>query len=316
MQTAAAAGVSFVVPIYNKRPFLAGMAAGLAGQRGDFPREFVFVDDGSTDGSGALIAELTAGWPDTRIIAQANSGPSVATNVGIAAARFPLIKPVDADDVLLPDATALLRQSLLRHQDAVLACGRAEGVASHDDAAARRRASAVATSGVSEAVYDALAGLLRNCSLGPSACLFRADAVRQAGGCDERVFTQDYSLFLRLARAGAFVRLDTDVVLYPLAAAGRVNDGGPQVLHDFNLALFYFLSEHRLPRRCRPNRAVRRGIMRAWRWARRREQAGPLNPALLLLLWAYMRFPGLPVDLLRRSCAAFTTSRRVRLMPL
>ena len=311
MTLGAPADVSFVIPVYNKGPFLAGMAEGLARQRGDFRREFIFIDDGSTDGSGDMLDRLTSGWPETRIVRQPNRGPSIATNRGIAAARYPLIKPVDADDVLLPDATALLREALLRHGDSTLAFGAGEGVASPGEAMTRLRQAAPIVAGRATA-YDALPALLRDCPLAPSVCLLRAEAARRVGGCDERVFTQDYSLFLRLAAAGPFVRVEAPLVLSPLAAPGRINDGGPQVLHDINLALFHFLSEHPMPPAMR-RAAVRRGVKRAWRWATRREDVGVLNTPLWLLLRAYLAFPGVPLDLLRRSCAAFAASRPLRL---
>jgi glycosyltransferase involved in cell wall biosynthesis len=311
MTTSAAADVSFVIPVYNKRPFLAGMVEGLARQRGDFRREFIFVDDGSTDGSRAVLDRLTAGWPELRIISQRNCGPSIATNRGIAASRYPLIKPVDADDVLLPDATALLREALLQHPGAVLSFGAGEAVAS-DEAVARLR-QAAPTTAAPATVYDALPALLRNCAFGPSACLIRTEIARQVGGCDERVFTQDYSLFLRLAAAGRFVRVGASLVLSPLVVEGRVNDGGPQVLHDINLALFHFLSEHPVPPPVL-RATVRRGVKRAWRWATRREDVGLFNAPLWLLLRAYLSFPSVSLDLLRQSCAAFAVSGPVRLL--
>ena len=310
MDTGAAAGVSFVIPVFNKRPFVAGMVAGLAGQHGDFPREFIFIDDGSTDGSGDLIGELTRTWPDARLIRQPNRGPSIATNVGIAAARYPLIKPVDADDILLPHATTLLSGAMARHPEAALAFGATESVAAPTAVLSRRRDEG-ASEAASAVAFDALPSLLRNCSLGPSACLLRADTVRRAGGCDERVFIQDYSLFLRLAAAGAFVRVAAAAALQPEAAPGRLNDGGPQVLHDLNLALYHFLSEHRVAS-AQARASVRRGIARAWHWARRREGRGFCNP----MLWPLLRAAAVPcvqLGLLRQSCTAFTLSRPVRL---
>src|SRR5215469_2856265 len=68
--------ISYVITVYNKRQFLPQVIAGLAAQRGDFAREFVFVDDGSTDGSAEEIERLTQGWPELRIIRQTNHGSS------------------------------------------------------------------------------------------------------------------------------------------------------------------------------------------------------------------------------------------------
>jgi glycosyltransferase involved in cell wall biosynthesis len=302
-------GVSYVVPVYNKRPFLPAMIAGLAAQRGGFAREFVFIDDGSTDGSGDVLAELTATWPAVRILHQPNRGPSIATNRGIAAAQFPLIKLVDGDDVLLPDATRLLRDMLLQHPEAVAAYGRVERYQSTGEALTRIEHNA--SPSVATRLEHALPMLLRQTDLGPSNSLVRTSAARAVGGCDERVFTQDYSLLLRLAARGPFVATDAIVALAPTGDADRINDGGPQVLHDCNLTLMYFLSEHHLPGGlARP--AIRRALTRASRWARRREGAG------LLSRWRLMRLlGGLPVErlqlaLLRHSSGAFTVSRRVR----
>ena len=46
---AADLGVSFVVPVYNKAPYLPAVLAAIHAQRGDFRRHYVFIDDGSTD---------------------------------------------------------------------------------------------------------------------------------------------------------------------------------------------------------------------------------------------------------------------------
>jgi glycosyltransferase involved in cell wall biosynthesis/MoaA/NifB/PqqE/SkfB family radical SAM enzyme len=70
--------------------------------------EVVIVDDGSTDGSGALADELAAAHPGRiRVIHQANSGqPAIARNVGIAAARGTYVLCLDADDRIAPTMLA------------------------------------------------------------------------------------------------------------------------------------------------------------------------------------------------------------------
>jgi glycosyltransferase involved in cell wall biosynthesis len=298
------------VTVYNKRPYLPAVVAGLAAQRGDFSREFIFVDDGSTDGSRGEIERLTAGWPEVRVLAQPNLGPSVATNRGMTEARYPLIKIIDADDVLLPDAAALLREAMLRHPQTVLAFGETEPYAATAEALERLRSPVPPRVG-EPLLHDALPAFLRNCDLGPSACLLRADAVRRIGGCDERVFVQDYSLFLRLAASGPFLRVDAPIALTARSPGEHLNDGGPQVLHDLNLALYYFLSEHRVPRSLARD-SVRRGLQRAWHWARRREAATVFDPSFRRLLAAYLPLVGGSPEPLRRSCAGFSASRAVR----
>ena len=83
------AAVSFVLTVYNKRRYLADVLASVAAQEGDFEREVIIVDDGSTDGSRELLERLGPRLPGFRLILQANQGPSVATTRGLAAASMP-----------------------------------------------------------------------------------------------------------------------------------------------------------------------------------------------------------------------------------
>ena len=302
-------GVSFVIPVFNKRRFLRQVIAGLAAQRGTFAREFIFIDDGSTDGSRAELDERAGALGNTRILSQANAGPSVTTNRGLREARFPLVKLVDGDDVLLPDATAQLAAALARHPEAALAYGQSATYADAEEALARIAQPAVAPP--PERIDDALKALLRECYLGPSNCLIRRDAALAVGGCDERVFVQDYSLLLRLAATAPFVALETPVVLHPDAPQDRLNDGGPQLLHDTNLTVAHFLAEHAMPAPL-ATMATRRAMTRAWLWAKRREGKGPLSRWYWLRLAAYLPLPGLRPRLLDASCGAFTLSRQVR----
>jgi glycosyltransferase involved in cell wall biosynthesis len=303
-------GVSFVIPVFNKRRFLRQVIAGLKAQRGDFAREFIFIDDGSSDGSGEELEQRARDLANARVLRQVNAGPSVTTNRGLREARFALVKLVDGDDALLPEATAQLMAALARHPDAALAYGLSAYYADAEDALARI-AQAKAGAAPQERIEHALKALLRECYLGPSNCLIRRDAALAVGGSDERVFVQDYSLLLRLAATAPFVALDAPVVLHPTAPQDRLNDGGPQLLHDTNLTVMYFLAEHRLPAAL-ATLATRRAMTRAWLWAKRREGVSALSRWYWLRLAAYLPLAGLQRRLIEASCDAFTLSRPVR----
>ena len=89
--------ISVIVPIYNVEPYLSECLDSLCGQTLR-NIEIIGVDDGSTDGSGALLDEYAA--KDKRIIAvhQKNAGVSAARNAGMRLARGEYLAFVDGDD--------------------------------------------------------------------------------------------------------------------------------------------------------------------------------------------------------------------------
>jgi hypothetical protein len=62
---------------------------------------------------------------------------------------------------------------------------------------------------------DRLGALMRSIWFTPSNLLVRREVLRLSGGCDERVFVQDYSLALRLARRWRFGVSDAVIVAAP-----------------------------------------------------------------------------------------------------
>ena len=94
--------VSIVIPVFNTdASFLEeAVASALAQTHPDI--ELVIVDDGSTrEETLNLLAELRT-KENIRVLHQANQGPSVARNTGIAAATGDYILPLDADDLIEP----------------------------------------------------------------------------------------------------------------------------------------------------------------------------------------------------------------------
>jgi hypothetical protein len=90
--------ISAVIPCYNARAWVADTVRS-ALQECASPVEVLVIDDGSTDGSGALVA---AEFPAVRVVATPNRGVSHARNLGIELARGDLFVFLDADDLLPP----------------------------------------------------------------------------------------------------------------------------------------------------------------------------------------------------------------------
>jgi glycosyltransferase involved in cell wall biosynthesis len=262
-------GVSFIITVYNKLPYLPVVLSAVRGQRGSFASEYVIVDDGSRDGSLDAVHELTRGWGNCTILTQKNAGSSAAMNAAVAAATLEHLKLVDADDVLAPDATQRLLDALTR-SGAVLAIG---------SDAPYVLGQPIEWPDESDAPYQVIHRPLRrmlhsNTLMNPSMMLLRRADYLRVGGADETVCCQDYSIALPLAQLGDFVRLPAVVCLQPVAAPGRLTDNQARILHDVTMALGHFVERHpELSARERAY-AVRRAAGRAMLWAKRHGDVG------------------------------------------
>lgn len=105
--------VSVVIPVYNTAPYLHQCLDSVLNQTLR-EIELICVDDGSTDGSAAILKEYASKSPVSRtsinILTQENAGQSVARNVGTAHARGKYIYYLDSDDALHPHALERLYQ--------------------------------------------------------------------------------------------------------------------------------------------------------------------------------------------------------------
>ena len=115
--------VSFIIPVFNKSSFLKLVINSLKNQVGNFKREFIFIDDGSTDNSLNIIKNETKNLKNTFIIKQKNHGSAHATNRGIKLAKMKYIKFLDADDLIVNYATKKLMEILELNSHCILAYG-------------------------------------------------------------------------------------------------------------------------------------------------------------------------------------------------
>ncbi len=93
--------ISIVVPVYNTEAYLPMCVESLLRQTHE-NLELIFVDDGSTDGSGAILGAYAKKDPRIRVIRKPNGGVSSARNAGIDAATGAYIGFVDSDDTVEP----------------------------------------------------------------------------------------------------------------------------------------------------------------------------------------------------------------------
>jgi Glycosyl transferase family 2 len=94
--------ISFVVIAYNEERNIGNTLAAISGLNDLAEHEIIVVNDGSSDGTGRIVADVAAKNPRVQLIELSeNRGRGSARNTGVTAARGGLIATVDAD-ILLP----------------------------------------------------------------------------------------------------------------------------------------------------------------------------------------------------------------------
>ena len=101
------AAISGVVPVYNVEDYVKRCLDSLVMQTMT-AIEVLVVDDGSTDGSGAICDEYAVRYDTIQVLHKPNGGLSDARNYGLARATGEYVLFVDSDDYLEPDACEAL----------------------------------------------------------------------------------------------------------------------------------------------------------------------------------------------------------------
>lgn len=106
--------ISILIPAYNVEPYLRRCLDSVIGQA--FPdMEIIIVNDGSTDGTGAILAEYSAKDPRIRVIDHpGNCGLMWARKTAIEASSGSYLMFVDSDDELMPGACDKLYSEAVR----------------------------------------------------------------------------------------------------------------------------------------------------------------------------------------------------------
>ncbi|MDE2620512.1 MAG: glycosyltransferase [Sphingomonadales bacterium] len=94
--------ITVAMSVYDGERFLAAAIESVLAQTfGDF--EFLILDDGSRDGTAAIVQDYAARDPRIRPILRENHGLVASLNQLLAEARAPLVARMDADDICKPE---------------------------------------------------------------------------------------------------------------------------------------------------------------------------------------------------------------------
>ncbi len=200
--------VSVIVPAYNEAVVLRGCIESILRTEHSL-LEIIIVNDGSTDETPDVMAELATAYDMVHILSQRNAGKGAALNRGIAQARGDVLVFVDADGVFSPTTIPWLLTGL--HDPRVGAvCGDDRPV--NLDRLQTRLLSVISHVGT---------GLARR-ALSVLHCLpivsgnigaFRADLVREVGGFRTDTVGEDLELTWRIYEAGYRVAFEPRAIV-------------------------------------------------------------------------------------------------------
>ena len=111
--------VTVVVPTYQREALLPATLDSLVALEYS-PVEIIVVDDGSTDGTPALLAGYAARHPNLRVLRHDNVGQAASVNRGIAEASGAYLIVVNSDDPQPPGMLGPLVGHLEAHPEVVL----------------------------------------------------------------------------------------------------------------------------------------------------------------------------------------------------
>jgi len=191
--------VSVIMPVYDAARTVAAALDSMRAQT-EPAWELIAVDDGSRDGSGAILDDAARRDPRVRVIHAPHRGIVAALNAGLAVARGRVIARMDADDLSMPARLACQRRHLDEHLDVgLVACRvRFDG----DPVRAAGYARYVAwTNGLLTHEEIAAARFVDSPLAHPSV-MFRRELVERLGGYAAGDLPEDYELWLRWLDAG------------------------------------------------------------------------------------------------------------------
>lgn len=215
---APAPAVSVVIPTFNHGRFLAGAIDSALAQ--DFDNvEVIVVDDGSTDGSSAIVSRY---GDRVRYLWQENRGLSAARNAGILAARGSFVAFLDADDAWLPAFLSAVMQRLSADPGLAAAHTGFCCIDGSGDSLPQVNLTTVADDRMYERLLDGEYFV-------PSSVVARRECFERVGLFDEALrASEDWDMWLRVAREFRFAGLAVPLVRYRVHGGNMSAD--PDVL--------------------------------------------------------------------------------------
>jgi glycosyltransferase involved in cell wall biosynthesis len=203
--------VAVLLPFYNAADTLGETLDSIQSQTLEH-FALIAVDDGSSDGSAAMVRKRMRHDPRITLLQPGRQGVVGAMNSALAHCQSPLVARMDADDIMHPQRLARQADFLRRHPEIDVVGSRVrlfpealiqEGFAEY----IRWQNRCLTPEAIAHNIYVEL-------PIAHPSVMFRRGAVSAAGGYRDGDFPEDYELLLRLHRRGCRMAKLPQVLLH------------------------------------------------------------------------------------------------------
>jgi len=186
--------LTVMMPVHNGGPYLRAAVESILAQTLS-NLKLLIIDDGSQDGSGALLQELADADARIELIRREKRGQVATRNELLQRAQTEFVACADADDISLP--TRLARQlSIMKQDPELVALGCQLQVIDKDGRIIGELRRKTGAAKVREA-------FLRGTAISQPSCMLRRSALLAIGGYREcYAHAEDYDMFLCIAEIG------------------------------------------------------------------------------------------------------------------
>ncbi|MCI4679535.1 glycosyltransferase [Rhodoblastus acidophilus] len=201
--------VSVLMAVDNGEKFLRPAMESILSQTfGDF--EFLIVDDGSADATGAIVRSYAD--PRIRLIEAEHAGLTASLNRGGALCRGELIARMDADDIASPERFALQAAWLDAHPEISLVCSNATLI---DEGGRVTGPHLMGDAWNSDILLQFLLYRRRAMPIIHPSVMMRREIFERLGGYRDYSFAEDHDFWLRALETGAkFGHINRELIHY------------------------------------------------------------------------------------------------------
>ncbi len=231
----------------------------MAKEGGNLKKEFIIVDDGSSDNSIAVITSMYRKLPGKLIvIRRKNLGASFSTNQAVQLASSYWIRLLDGDDLVTYKSTENML-NLARSNGLEFSYGLIGDKSSNFYSAKKKYEIQNRESGLRK--------FIKNCPANSSAILVSKVRYCKAGGCNENFVSPDQVLFLRLFCSGGGVFFKKLVAITPTnPLSGRLSSQLKRSRYESILAIIRLCEENRKLEKKIKKIAFKRALSRSYNY--------------------------------------------------